>query len=153
MPKRLTSWISAAMMAILFLTPVLAFGGNNLPKTQINNILSYKSGLQLTESQIKKLTIIDRTIVDKMIQVKAQAEIRKSEIDVFMSNWSNTNTININRTIKEYYKSIAKLKELELEALIKARQILTNNQLKKYSELVSVETMMLKLDSELAISH
>lgn len=151
--NKLTSLISAAVMAMILLTPVFVFAGKGLPKTPIDNILNYKSGLQLTESQIKKLTIIDRTIVDKMIQVKARAEMQKGKIDEFTSNWSNTNTMSINKTIKEYYKFIAEFKKLELEALIKARQILTKDQLKKYSELVSVETMMLKLDSELAVSY
>ena len=153
MTRKLICVISAVVLALVTAAPVTLHAGNNIPTTAISKVLNYKNGLQLTESQIKKLTIIDRTIVDKMIQTKGQAQIRKMEIDKFTSNWTNMHGTAVNHTIKEYYQYLAKLKELELEAIMKTKAILTRVQLKKFVELASIEAMIIKLESELASTY
>ena len=145
-------FIAAASLILIFMVvaaPAIVNAGNELPKTAIHKILNYKNGLQLTESQIKKLTIINRTIVDKILQARAQAEIRKMEIDEFTSNWCNMHSGAVNQNIKEYYKFLSKIKELELDAIIKAKAVLDNNQLKKYVELASIEALMINMETEL----
>ena len=96
MTRKLICVISAVVLALVTAAPVTLHAGNNIPTTAISKVLNYKNGLQLTESQIKKLTIIDRTIVDKMIQTKGQAQIRKMEIDKFTSNWTNMHGTAVN---------------------------------------------------------
>lgn len=150
MTKKLITAISIVMLVMVTAAPALLQAQVKIPKTPIDNILNYKNGLELTDSQIKKLTIINRTIIDKMIQTEAQARIRKVEIDEFTSNWTNMHGTAVNHIIKEYYQFMAELKTLELEAIMKTRAILTREQLKRYVELASIESMIIKLDAELA---
>ena len=137
----------ALMLAMTTAAPGILYADDAIPQTAINKILDHKSGLELTESQLKKLTISNDIIVNKMIQTRAQAQIRKSEIDNFTSNWVSMHSTAVDHIIKEYYKFLADLKALELEAITKARAILTREQLKKYAELASIETMIIKLNS------
>lgn len=153
MTKKLICVISAVVLAMVTAAPTALLAGNNIPTTAISKVLDYKNGLQLTESQIKKLTIIDRTIVDKMIQIRGQAQIRKMEIDEFTSNWSSMHGTAVNHIIKEYYQYLAKLKELELEAILKTKAVLTREQLKKFVQLASIEVMIIKLETELASTY
>ncbi len=150
MNKNLTSTISAVMLFMFIALPGLGYAQNVIPQTPINKVLENKNGLQLTDSQIKKLTIINKTIINKMIQVRAQAQIRKDEIDKFTSNWYKMHGTAVSQNVKEYYKFLADLKNLELEAIMKSRAILTREQLRKFTQLVSIETMMMKLESEIA---
>jgi len=149
MSKKFIAAASLLLIVMVIAAPAIVNAGNELPKTAIHKILNYKNGLQLTESQIKKLTIINRTIVNKILQARAQAEIRKMEIDEFTSNWCNMHSGAVNQNIKEYYKFLSKIKELELEAIIKAKAVLDNNQLKKYVELASIEALMINMETEL----
>ena len=150
MSKKLTVTIAITMFVLIAAFSTLAQAQITIPTTPIDKILKYKNGLGLTDSQIKKLTIINRTIVDKMIQVRAQADIRKLEIDDFTANWANMHGRAVDHNIKEYYKFLADLKTLELEAIMKTKAVLSREQLKKYTELASIESMIIKLDSELA---
>ena len=153
MTRKLICVISAVVLVMVTAAPAALFADNNIPTTAISKVLNYKNGLQLTESQIKKLTIIDRTIVDKMIQTRGQAQIRKMEIDKFTSNWTRIHGTAVNHVIKEYYQFLAKLKELELEAIMKTKAVLTREQLKKFIELASIEAMVIKLEAELASTY
>jgi hypothetical protein len=126
----------------------MAYAGPNIPSTAIDNILTYKNGLQLTADQINKLTKYNSRIIDKMIQVRAKVEMRKAEVDKLTSDWSEIHGVAANATIEEYYDYMAKFKQLELEAIMKAKGVLTRQQMRHYTELVSVESMMLKLESE-----
>ena len=48
---------------------------------------------------------------------------------------------------------MAQLKSLEVEAIMKARAILSRDQLKKFTDLVSIEVMMIRLEKELAAAN
>ena len=149
MSKKFIAAASLLLIVMVMAMPAIVNAGNELPKTAIHKILNYKNGLQLTESQIKKLSIINRTIVDKILQARAQAEIRKMEIDEFTSNWCTMHSGAVKQNIKEYYKFLAKIKELELEAIVKAKAVLDNKQLKRYVELASIEALMINMETEL----
>lgn len=118
--------------------------------TAIDKILEYKTGLELTDKQVKKLTKANVKIVSKMYEAKRQAEIRKTEIDDFTANWTSMHGTAVNHLIKEYYGFLADYKRLELEAISKARAILERDQLRKYTELSSIEIMMLMFNDQLA---
>lgn len=117
---------------------------------QISKIISYKTSLGLTDSQVKKLEIINKTDQQKMIQAKAQAEIRQNEIEKFSSNWTDMNSIAVMSLIKEYYAYMADYKTAEIDAIIKARAILNLDQLNRFQQLVSIETLMLHMETRLA---
>jgi len=147
MSKKVTIITLVLMLAMIMVSPGMLNAGDRIPQTAINKILDHKSGLELTDSQLKKLSVINSVIIEKMIQVRTQAEIRKMEIDEFTSNWTNIHSTASDHIIKEYYSFLAKLKSLELEAITKARAVLTREQLKAYANLSSIEAMMIKLDS------
>jgi hypothetical protein len=153
MSFRLKNSIAVIVLVMVIAAPSLLMAQvtqASIPKTPIDKILTYKNGLDLTDSQIHKLTIINRTLVDKMIQVRAQAQIRKMEIDEFTSNWSNMHGTAVNHIIDEYYDFLAELKKLELEAIMKTKAVLSREQIKKYTELAAIESMIIKLDAGLA---
>jgi len=153
MYRKVTILLAVLTLGLAICTPATSLAGANVPVTPIDKILAHKSGLALDEAQIKKLDLINRSIVDKMIQTKAQADIRKTEIDSYTSNWQMMHGTAVEQNIKEYYQFLAALKTLEVEAIMKARAILTREQLKKFGELVSIEVMMLKLEQELADAY
>lgn len=146
MNRRLSKTLLVVILATMFTMPAFLYAGGNIPETPITKILNYKNGLQLTDSQIKKLTIIDNNIKNQMIQVRCQAEIRKMEIDKFTSNWLNMNGTATRQLIKEYYKFLAELKVLDIKAIMQARGILTREQLKRFTELASIESMIQKME-------
>jgi hypothetical protein len=142
-----------AAIVLIIASPAMMCAQETQPVTAIDKILNYKYGLQLTESQLHKLDMVNQTIVTKIIETKKQADIRKMEIDNFTANWSNTHGTAVNHIIQEYYDYLAELKKLELEAIIKAKAILTRDQLKRFTELSSIETMMLRVENELAVLY
>ena len=117
---------------------------------QISKILNYKTSLSLTDSQVKKLEIVNRTAQDKMTQAKTQAEIRQNEIEKFSSNWTDMNSLAVMSLIKEYYSYMTDYKTAEVEAIIRARAILNLEQLNKFQQLVSIEALMLHMETQLA---
>ena len=117
---------------------------------QISKILNYKTSLSLTDSQVKKLEIVNRTAQDKMTQAKTQAEIRQNEIEKFSSNWTDMNSLAVMNLIKEYYSYMTDYKTAEVEAIIRARAILNLEQLNKFQQLVSIEALMLHMETQLA---
>ena len=139
--------IAMAMVMIFAITSMAV----DLPKTQVSKILEYKTSLALTDSQIKKLEIVEKTTQQKLMDAKVQADIRLAEIEKFTSNWTDMNSIAVQSLVKEYYDFMANYKIAELEAIIKARTILEVNQLSKFQQLVSVESMMIHMEAELAI--
>lgn len=142
------------MVAIFFVmivaTPAMLWADNNIPSTPITKILNYKTGLELTDSQVKKLTILDNVAKEKMIQTRAQAQIRKQEIDKFTCNWSSMNGTACGQLVKEYYQCVAELKTLEINAIMQARSVLSTEQLKKFNELAALESMVLDLEPKVA---
>ena len=120
--------------------------GDNIPQTAIDHILAYQTGLSLTETQIAKLIKFNNEIIDDLIQVRGQIEIRKIAIDQIDTDWSTIQKMSATQMINEYYDNLAKYKQLELEAIMKARGVLTRNQMLNYSNMVSVEAMVLELE-------
>jgi hypothetical protein len=129
---------------------VTALAGN-IPSTQISSILEYRTSLNLTDSQVKKLTIIENTASEKMTYARLQADIRLAEIEKFTSNWTNMNGTAVRNLIKEYYDFMTDYKTAELNAVVQARAILDYDQLSKYQQLVSIKTLMLDMEREVAL--
>ena len=143
--------ITALMAFVLVIaSPVMMSAQEARPYTAIDKILAYKQGLQLTDSQLKQLDRANVAIMARINETRKQAELCKMEIDDFTANWSSTHGTAVDYIIKEYYDYLAELKKLELEAIMKARAILTAEQLKRFTELSSIETMMLRVENELA---
>ncbi len=126
---------------IMILTLAAVSIAVNLPKTQISSILEYKTPLALTESQIKKLQIIEITTQQKLQDSKSQADIRMGEIEKFTSNWKDMNSLAVQGLVKEYYDYMTNYKLIELEAIVKARALLSKNQIGKLQELGATESM------------
>jgi hypothetical protein len=152
MKNSITSIVVAMMFIFTIAMPAVLYAGGNVPDTPISKVLGYKTGLDLTDSQVKTLTILDNTCKNKMIQVIGQAEIRKQEIDKFTSNWSNMNSMACCQLLKEYYQYLSDLKVIELEAIMQTRSVLSVEQLKKFSELAHIETMLLDLQPKLSFT-
>jgi hypothetical protein len=150
MSKALLRSIAAVIMIFVIAAPALLLAQSNLPTTPINKVLSHKDGLALTDSQVKKLTIMDNTFKEKMIQAKAQAQIRKQEIDKFTGNWDLMNGTACCQLIKEYFQYQAELKTLEVNAIMQARAVLTEDQLRKFTELASLESMIIELEPRIS---
>jgi len=140
----------AIIAMFVIAVPAISFAQSNLPTTPIAKVLNYKGGLALTDSQIKKLTILDNTTKEKMIQVKAQAQIRKQEIDKFTGNWDMMNGTACCQLVKEYYQFLAELKTLEINAIMQTRAVLSQDQLRKFTELASLESMILNLEPSIS---
>ncbi len=150
MNRILINSIIALIAMFVIVIPAISFAQSNLPTTPIAKVLNYKGGLALTDSQIKKLTILDNTTKEKMIQVRAQAQIRKQEIDKFTSNWDMMNGTACCQLVKEYYQFLAELKTLEINAIMQTRAILSQDQLRKFTELASLESMILDLEPSIS---
>jgi hypothetical protein len=105
----------------------------------------------LTNSQVKKLTIIENTAREKMASARLQADIRLQEIERFTSNWTNMNGTAVRGLIKEYYAILTQYKTAELNAIIQARAILEYEQLSKFQQLESIEPLRLDMEQELAL--
>ena len=142
--------ILSAVFAVVILVavPVISQADVSIPKTAIDDILTYQGSLQLTEAQVGKLNKFNSKIIEKMIQVKARADMRKSEVENLSSDWSRVHGTATDQLIKEYYDLLAELKKLELEAIMKARGILTIQQMRHFTQLVSIEAMRIKLDND-----
>jgi len=150
MLKRLMAILVVLSIALVISAPTMLYAGADIPKTPITQVLGYKTGLNLTDSQIKKLTVINNSIIDKMIQVKSRAQLCKKNVDEYTANWARIQTDpSLQNKIKEYYQCLAELKTLELEAINMAKQVLTQDQLRKYVDLASLESLMLKLEPDL----
>jgi hypothetical protein len=148
MYKTITILMLGFMLAAL---PCAAGGIQNNDGTQISTILDHKTTLSLTDSQVKKLEIVQRTTTEKMTQAKLQADIRMGEIEKFTSDWSNMNSIAVLSLVKEYFKYMTDYKTAEVEAVVQARAILDINQLTKFQQLVSIESMMVRMEQSLAL--
>lgn len=142
--------ITAILMAG-FLSMALAASAGNLPETQVSQILEHRSSLDLTNSQVKKLRIIEDTAREKMTYARMQADIRLHEIEKFTSNWTNMNGTAVRGLIKEYYGFLTQYKTAELNAIVQARGILEYEQLSKFQQLESIESLMLDMERELAL--
>jgi hypothetical protein len=129
---------------------VMASAGN-IPSTQVASILEYRTSLNLTDSQVKKLQIIENSAREKMTYAKMQADIRLAEIQKFTSNWTNMNGTAVRNLIKEFYDFMTDYKTAELNAVVQARSILDYDQLSKYQQLVSIKTLMLDMEREVAL--
>jgi hypothetical protein len=150
MKKAMIKSMAAVIMIFVIAAPALLRAEVILPTTPISKVLNYKGGLALTDSQIKKLTILDTTIKEKMIQAKAQAQIRKQEIDKFTGNWDMMNGTACCQLIKEYFQYMAELKTLEVNAIMQTRAVLSEDQLRKFTELASLESMIIDLEPKIS---
>ncbi len=138
-------------LGLLLLLAAAASAGN-LPVTQVTQILEHKSSLELSDSQIKRLEIISKNAVEEMIEAKGQANIRLMEIEKFTSNWTNLNGTAVRGLIKEYYKFMAEYKSAEVNAILQARAILSYEQLTKFQQLASIETLMIDMETRLTMN-
>ena len=86
-----------------------------------------------------------------MIESKIQAGIRLAEIEKFSSNWSSMNGVAVRQLVKEYNGFLAEFKNAEVEAIIQARGVLSQYQLTQFQQLVSIETLMVKMDQQVAL--
>lgn len=143
--------LGAGLMFLAIGSVSTLYAGNE-PETPISKVLNYKTGLELTDSQVKKLSLLDNGVKEKMIQLKGQAEIRKQEINRLTSNWNSMNATACCQLVKEYYSYLADMKVVELEAIMKVRSVLTPEQIKKYEELALIESMILDLESKFSLS-
>ena len=140
-----------AILLAGFLLLALAASAGNLPETQVSQILKLHSSLELTESQVKKLKIIEDTAREKMTYARMQADIRLQEIEKFTSNWTNMNGTAVRGLIKEYYGFLTQYKTAELNAIVQARGILEYEQLNKFQQLESIKSLMLDMERDLAL--
>jgi len=142
--------ITTILMIVSMAAASVSFAGET-PQTQVNKVLELKGSLNLTQSQVKKLEVVERTAEQKMMDAKAQSDIRLNEIEKFTSDWTNMNSIAVMTLIKEYFKFMTDYKTAELEAVLRARAILDSTQLSKFQQLVSIESLMLKMETDLAL--
>jgi len=140
--------VLTSMIILLF---AIAAQAGNLPCTHISNILKHESSLQLTDSQVKRLQAIENLAKQKMIESRIQAGIRLAEIERFSSNWSSMNGVAVRQLVKEYNGFLADFKNAEVEAIIQARGVLSQYQLTQFQQLVSIEALMVKMDSQFAL--
>jgi hypothetical protein len=140
---------------VITLTGILALSlmasADNVPSTQVTGILENRAALNLTDSQVKKLQIIEDSAREKMNYARLQADIRLAEIEKFTSNWTNMNGTAVRNLISEYYGFMTDYKTAELNAVVQARSILDFDQLTKYQQLVSIKTLMLDMEREVAL--
>ena len=134
-------------LSVMIVSTALA---GNLPTTQAGKIVEYKASLDLTDTQVKKLEIINKNAVEKMIEAKGQANIRLQEIERFTSNWTNMNGTAVRQLIKEYYDFMTQYKAAEVDAILQAKAILNQEQLSKYQQLASIDALMISLEHDLA---
>lgn len=145
-----TAMVSIIVLTLgMLLTALPSYAGEQ-NGTAVSQIIAHKSALSLTDSQLKKLELVEKNAEQKMREVKAQADIRLNEIEKFTSNWTDMNSIAVMSLIKEYFNFMQTYKSTELDAVIKARAILSYDQLIKFQQLVSIETLMLNMESSLA---
>jgi hypothetical protein len=142
--KQAIVFFSLAMMVLAG-----ASYAGDLPRTQVTNIIENQTSLNLTESQVKKLTQVERNAQEKMIAARAQADIRMSEIEKFTTNWNNMNGVAVLGLVREYFKFLTDYKAAEVEAIIRAREVLSGEQLSKFQQLVSIQSMMVKMEEGL----
>ncbi len=154
--RKIVNWrykmrkITAILMAGI-LSLALTVSAGTLPATQVSQILEHQSSLELTNSQINKLTIIENTAREKMTYARMQADIRLQEIEKFTSNWTNMNGTAVRGLIKEYYDILSQYKTAELNAIVQARAIHEYEQLSKFQQLESIESLMINMERELAL--
>ena len=152
MNKKLITLALAFIIGLAIAAPSYLYAGN-LPETPINQILSYRSGLDLTDTQAKQLTLVNNNIINKMLQVRAQASNHKNQVDNASGDWSKLDNPQVKGAVKEYFKCQADMKNLELEAMAQASKILSPDQVKKFSELVSIELIMIDMEQEMASAY
>jgi hypothetical protein len=137
------------MLGLAIGAPIQATAGN-LPATPITRILSNNTALELSETQVKKLNLVNNNIINQMLQVRAQAQNHKAKIDKAAADWSDLGNPVIKGAVKEYYRCQADMKILELEAMVQASRILSNEQINKFNQLVTMELMMNGIDEEIS---
>jgi len=137
-------------LVAMFVFSITASAGN-FYKTPVSQLLSHREAIDLTDNQVKKLEIIEDTAAQKMADAKVQADMRLVEIEKFTSDWTNMNGTAVRTLLKEYYEFMAQYKGAELNAICQARAILDFKQLTKFQQLVSIESLILDMESELAL--
>ena len=142
--------IIATIFSLGLLMTAISSSAGQTPGTQIAQILDHKSTLNLTVSQVKKLEQVQRNTQARMAEAKSQSEIRLGEIERFTSNWQDMNSVAVLGLIKEYFKYLTDYKTAELESVIQARAILNMDQLNRFQQLVTIESLMLNMEDQLA---
>ncbi len=152
MNKKLLTLALAVFIGLAIAAPNDSIAGN-LPETPITKILSYKNGLGLSDTQTKQLTLINNNIVNQMLQIRSQASMHKSEIDDASWDWSNMNNPQIKSAVREYFKCQADMKNLEFEAMAKASQVLSEDQIRKFNDLATIELIMVDMERDMAQAY
>lgn len=153
MRKHLNLTVFILAVALVVGSAPVASADYDVSNTPIGNILAYKNGLDLSEKQIAKLEKFNDEIANEICAVQTELEIRKAEVEQFMADWSTVHGTATHHLIGEYYELQAKLRQLELEAIMKARGVLTIEQMKQYVQLASVEALNKRLDAEYASAY
>ena len=125
----------------------------DLPETPISRILEYKVSLELSDAQVKKLTLINNNIINKMLQLQAKVQNHEAEIEEAAVNWPDLDNVKIKGIVKEYYQYRAELKILEFESMAQAGEILSAGQIGKFNETAALELLMHRNDSELKAAN
>ena len=152
MNKRLVTLALVFVLGLVFVMSNSVMAGN-LPETPITKILNYKSGLDLTDTQAKQLGLINNNIINKMLQAKSQAQMHKGTIDQMSEDWAKLDNPKVKSAVKEYFQCQADIKNLEMEAMAQASQILSKDQIKKFNELVSIELIMINIEKEMVSAY
>jgi len=140
-----------SMITIFVLTLTISADAGSLHKTPVTKLIDHSATLGLTDSQVKKLRIIEDTAAQKMTEARLQADIRLTEIEKFTTDWTNMNGTAVRSLLKEYYEFLSQYKYAELNAIIQARSILDYNQLTRFQQLVSIESLILRMEDDLAL--
>ena len=143
--------IKALILTITMITGIFIgqINAGNLPQTPIDRILEQKAVLQLSESQIKNLNLINSGIINKMLQCNSQIQMHKMEIEKYADNWADMENPKFKSTVKDYYRCMADMKALEFESLAQAGKILSPDQIKKFNDQVSIDLVLREIHLEM----
>jgi len=141
------TFIGAVIVAIIIIPLSGAlFARENIPETPIDLVLDRDIELQLTDIQVNKLVLFNKDIVNRIIPLQARIEIGKKALCNFNSRWVKAEILPDENIIVEYYKNLAELESLKLEAIMKIRAILTIKQFILLTESLAPELKSLQLD-------
>ncbi|MCP4584150.1 MAG: hypothetical protein GY839_21265 [candidate division Zixibacteria bacterium] len=147
MNNRKTLKVLVVILSVYISMPISLNAADNIPESSIDLVLDMDAELQLTDIQISGLLRVNKFIIGKMIPLRERVEISEKDICGFTSKWFADRASVDDAAIDDYYKCLAEIKSLELEAIVKARTILTKDQLETLdNRLVSSKSIALILD-------
>ncbi|OGC91036.1 MAG: hypothetical protein A2W25_08145 [candidate division Zixibacteria bacterium RBG_16_53_22] len=121
-----------------------------LPRTRVCQILDRREDLGLSESQARRLKSVVQLGQRKMLEARAQAEIRLQEISKVSTDWSDINGLAIKSLIKEYYGFLSDYITADLECITNASKVLDRDQLASLGKYLSPDSLQLDPSIEIA---